>query len=51
MDRLKKVYKGKDYKSSFRNNQLKEEQMRSQVNAEMEFSQRLDDIAHTPSAS
>jgi hypothetical protein len=52
LDELKKIYKGKDYKSSFRNNQLKEEQMRSQVNAEMEFSQRMDDIAkNAPSVS
>ncbi len=52
MDRLKKVYKGKDLTSSFRNNQLKEEQMRSQVNAELEFGQRLDDIAEmAPSVS
>ena len=51
-DELKKIYKGKDYKSSFRNNQLKEEQMQNQVNAEMEFSQRLDDIAkNAPSVS
>ncbi|MCW8848776.1 MAG: hypothetical protein OQJ81_02260, partial [Melioribacteraceae bacterium] len=52
LERLKKIYKGKDYKSSFRNNQLKEEQMRSQVSAEMEFSRRLDDIAkNAPSVS
>ena len=52
IERLKKVYKGKDYKSSFRNNQLKEEQMRSQVAAEMEFSRRLDDISkNAPSVS
>ncbi len=52
MDRLKKIYKGKDYKSSFRNNQLKEEQMRSQVSAELEFSRRLDDISkNAPSVS
>jgi len=52
MNELKKVYKGKDYKSSFRNNRLKEEQMHSQVAAEMEFSQRLEDIAEAaPSVS
>lgn len=45
MDVLKKVYKGKDYKSSFRNNKLKEEQQMSQLNAEMEFGGRMDALA------
>ncbi|MFC2083954.1 hypothetical protein ACFLS9_02760 [Bacteroidota bacterium] len=52
IEELKKVYKGKDYKSSFRNNRLKDEQMQSQVNAELEFSQRLEDIVQeAPSVS
>jgi len=45
MDVLKKVYKGKDYKSSFRNNKLKEEQQMSQLNAELEFGGRMDALA------
>jgi len=45
VNELKKVYKGKDYRSKFRNNALKEEQMQSQVDAELEFSRRLEDIA------
>ena len=44
-DELKKIYKGKDYKSRFRNNALKEEVMQKQVASELEFSRRLDDIA------
>jgi NADH:ubiquinone oxidoreductase subunit 3 (subunit A) len=50
-DELKKVYKGKDYRSSFRNNALKEEQMQKQVASELEFSRRLDDIAEMDAGS
>lgn len=44
-DELKKVYKGKDYKSQFRNLPLKEEQLSSQIQAELEFSGRLEGLA------
>jgi hypothetical protein len=50
-DELKKVYKGKNYRSKFRNNALKEEQMQSQVDAELEFSKRLDDLAQESPAA
>jgi len=43
-DQMKKAYKGKDYKSSFRNVPLQEQQMSSQVDAEMEFSGRLEGL-------
>ena len=39
---LKKAYKGKDYQSRFRNLPLKEEQLQSQVDAELNFSGRLE---------
>jgi hypothetical protein len=42
---LKKVYKGKDYKSTFRNLPLKEDQLSSQIQAELEFSRRLEGLA------
>ncbi len=44
-DELKKVYKGKDYKSKFRNLPLKEDQLSSQIHAELEFSGRLEGLA------
>jgi len=44
-DEMKRVYKGKDYKSSFRNVPLQEQQMTSQFDAEMEFSGRLEGLA------
>jgi len=44
-ERLKGVYKGKDYKSEFRNIPLPEEQISSQVAAELEFSGRLEGLA------
>jgi hypothetical protein len=50
-DELKKLYRGKDYKSSFRNNALKEEQMNQQVASELEFSRRLDDLAELAAPS
>ncbi len=43
-DKLKKAYKGKDYQSRFRNLPLKEEQLQSQVDAELNFSGRLDGL-------
>jgi Na+-transporting methylmalonyl-CoA/oxaloacetate decarboxylase gamma subunit len=42
---MKKAYKGKDYKSNFRNTPMQEEQITSQVDAELEFSGRLDELA------
>lgn len=42
---LKRVYKGKDYKSTFRNLPLKEDQLSSQIHAELEFSGRLEGLA------
>ncbi len=42
---LKKIYKGKDYRSSFRNLPVKEEEISRQVNAELEFSGRLEGLA------
>ena len=44
-DKMKRAYKGKDYKSRFKNVPMKEEQMSSQVAAELEFSGRLDGLA------
>lgn len=43
-DKLKRAYKGKDYRSKFRNLPLKEEQLSSQLNAELEFSGRLEGL-------
>jgi hypothetical protein len=50
---LKKVYKGKDYRSKFRNVPMQEEQLSSQVDAELGFSGRLEDLAQqiAPSAA
>jgi hypothetical protein len=50
---LKKVYKGKDYRSKFRNVPMQEEQLSSQVDAEIGFSGRLEDLAQqvAPSAA
>lgn len=45
MDKLQKVYQGKDYKSRFRNVPLQEEQISSQVEAELEFGGRLEGLA------
>jgi len=45
MDEAREIYKKKDYKSSFRNNQLKEEEMLDQVASELQFGQRMDKIA------
>ena len=41
---MKMAYKGKDYKSRFRNVPMEEQQMSSQVDAEMEFSGRLEGL-------
>jgi hypothetical protein len=37
-DELKKIYKGKDYRSQFRNVPMEEDELASQVGAELEFS-------------
>ena len=44
-EKLNRVYKGKDYKSEFRNVPLQKEQIDSQVTAELEFSGRLEGLA------
>ena len=44
-DSLKKVYKGKDYRSKFRNVPMQEEQLSSQFDAELGFSGRLEGLA------
>lgn len=44
-DALKKIYKGKDYGSRFRNLPVEEGQITQQVNAELEFSGRLEGLA------
>jgi hypothetical protein len=44
LDKLKNVYKGRDYKSRFRNQPLKEEQLSDQIQAELEFSGRLEGL-------
>jgi len=44
---LEKAYFGKEVKSRFRNVPLQEEQLSSQVEAELEFSGRLEDLAQT----
>jgi hypothetical protein len=44
-DEMKKVYKGKDSRSSFRNIPMQEEQIAGQMAAEMEFSDRLEGLA------
>jgi hypothetical protein len=44
-DILRKVYKGGDYKSQFRNVPLQEEQISSQVEAELKFGGRLEGLA------
>ncbi len=41
---LKKAYKRKDYSSRFRNQSIPEEQMSSQVGAELEFGRRLEGL-------
>ncbi len=44
-DKMKRAYKGKDYKSQFKNVPLKEEQMANQMVSELEFSGRLDGLS------
>ncbi len=43
-DEIQKAYKGKDYRSYFRNVPMEEEQLSSQVDAELEFSGRLEGL-------
>ncbi|MBN2012250.1 hypothetical protein JW960_23170 [candidate division KSB1 bacterium] len=42
---MKKVYKGKDYKSRFRNVPLEDKELKSQVANEMDFSRRLEGLS------
>jgi hypothetical protein len=42
---LKKIYKGKDYRSNFKNLPVQDEEISQQVNAELEFSGRLEGLA------
>ena len=44
-DKMKRAYKGKDYKSQFKNVPMKEEQMANQMVSELEFSGRLDGLS------
>jgi hypothetical protein len=44
-DEIKKAYKGKEYRSDFRNIPMEEDQFMSQVDAELEFSGRLEGLA------
>jgi hypothetical protein len=48
---LKQVYKGKDVGSTFRNIPMEEEQVVSQLNAELEFGGRLEGLREVPQAS
>jgi hypothetical protein len=50
-DELKQVYKGKDIGSTFRNIPMQEEQVVSQLNAELEFGGRLEGLRELPQAS
>ncbi|MBN1780380.1 hypothetical protein JW948_04585 [bacterium] len=43
-EELQQMYEGREYKSKFRNVPMDEEQMQSQVENELRFSQRLDDL-------
>ena len=43
-DKLEKIYKGNDYRSSFRNIPMEEGQISSQLEAELEFAGRLDGL-------
>ncbi|NIO28548.1 MAG: hypothetical protein GTO29_08345 [Candidatus Latescibacteria bacterium] len=42
---MQKIYKGKDYRSYFRNVPMEEDQIASQVDAELEFSGRLEGLS------
>ena len=44
-EQMKRAYKGKDYRSRFRNIPMEEAQMSSQVDSEMQFSGRLEGLA------
>jgi hypothetical protein len=44
-DELRKIYKGKDYRSQFRNVPMEESDLASQVDAELQFSGRLEALA------
>ncbi len=44
-EQLRKIYKGKNYQSKFRNMPLRQEQITNQLTAELEFSNRLNMLA------
>jgi hypothetical protein len=44
-DQLQKMYHGNNYQSKFRNLPLREEQITTQLNAELEFSNRLNELS------
>jgi hypothetical protein len=50
-EEMQKAYKGEDLKSSFRNVPMQADQLASQMNAELEFSGRLEGLADAPSAA
>ena len=50
VDRLREAYEGKKYESDFRNVQLERAQIVGQLNAEMEFGGRLEEMADMPSS-
>ena len=49
-EELKKAYKRDDYRSKFRNQSIPEEQMASQVAAELEFGRRLEGLKQSETA-
>jgi hypothetical protein len=51
VDQLKKAYKSGDYRSQFRNQPLPEEQMSSQLKAELGFGRRLEGLRQSPMPS
>ena len=50
-EKLKKAYKRDDYSSQFRNQSIAEEQMASQVGAELEFGRRLEGLKQSETAT
>ena len=49
-DQLKKLYKGGRYRSDFKNVPLEENELASQMAAELEFSRRLQELKESPAA-
>ncbi|MDH3197411.1 MAG: hypothetical protein OEO21_04145 [Candidatus Krumholzibacteria bacterium] len=50
-EEMQKAYKGEDFKSSFRNVPMERDQLAGQMNAELEFSGRLEGLADAPPAA